>query len=167
MSSSSSCTPCPSLPASGIASPEASAAESNTSADAGQAHWPAVAALSLGVFGLVTAEFLPASLLTAMAADMQVSEGTAGQTVTATALVAAVSAPLVPLLTRNLDRRTVMIALTVLLVASNLITVTTTSLAALMVARLLLGMRWAASGQCQAHSHCGWCPRICSRAPWR
>lgn len=102
------------------------------------------------MFGLVTAEFLPASLLTAMAADMRVSEGTAGQTVTATALVAAVSAPLVPLLTRHLDRRTVMIALTVLLVASNLITVTTASLAALVVARLLLGIAlggfWSMSG---------------------
>ena len=102
------------------------------------------------MFGLVTAEFLPASLLTAMAADMRVSEGTAGQTVTATALVAAVSAPLVPLWTRNLDRRTVMLALTVLLVLSNLITVTTASLPALLLARLLLGIAlggfWSMSG---------------------
>ncbi|KQP05071.1 MFS transporter [Pseudorhodoferax sp. Leaf265] len=115
-----------------------------------QAHWPAVAALALGVFGLVTAEFLPASLLTAMAADLHVSEGTAGQTVTATALVAAVAAPSLPLLTRNLDRRAVMLALTVLLVLSNGLAVAATSLPALLVARVLLGVAlggfWSMSG---------------------
>jgi predicted MFS family arabinose efflux permease len=45
----------------------------------------------LGVFGLITAEFLPASLLTPMAASLGVSEGMAGQAVTATALVALVT----------------------------------------------------------------------------
>ena len=69
------------------------------------AHWAAVVSLALGVFGLVTAEFLPASLLTAMATDLGISNGAAGQTVTATALVAAVAAPALPLLTRRFDRR--------------------------------------------------------------
>ena len=50
--------------------------------------WRAVYSLGLGVFGLITAEFLPASLLTPMAASLGVSEGMAGQAVTATALVA-------------------------------------------------------------------------------
>ncbi|HEY9029302.1 MAG TPA: MFS transporter, partial [Burkholderiaceae bacterium] len=65
--------------------------------------WPAVASLTMGVFGLVMAEFLPASLLTAMASDLGVSDGAAGQAVTATALVGAVAAPSLPLLTRRLD----------------------------------------------------------------
>ena len=73
--------------------------------DDGHAHWSAIASLTLGVFGLVTAEFLPASLLTAMAADLGISAGAAGQTVTATALVGAVAAPSIPLLTRRFDRR--------------------------------------------------------------
>ncbi|RYF69493.1 MAG: MFS transporter, partial [Comamonadaceae bacterium] len=155
--SSSSCSTCPALPLDAAAdcaplsaSDDGRAAPTSAAPASAQAHWPAVAALSLGVFGLVTAEFLPASLLTAMAADLQVSEGTAGQTVTATALVAAVSAPLVPLWTRSLDRRVVMLALTVLLVLSNLITVTTASLPALLLARLLLGIAlggfWSMSG---------------------
>src|SRR5438067_13895135 len=83
------------------------------------ANWPAIASLGLGVFGLVTAEFLPASLLTAMAADLGVSEGAAGQTVTATALVGAIAAPSMPLLTRRFDRRRVMLALSVLLLLAN------------------------------------------------
>ena len=49
----------------------------------------------LGVFALVTAEFLPASLLTPIAADFHISEGVAGQTVTATAAVALVTSLLV------------------------------------------------------------------------
>ncbi len=115
-----------------------------------EANWPAIACLSLGVFGLVTAEFLPASLLTAMATDMGISEGTAGQTVTATALVAAVAAPSIPLLTRRLDRRSVMLAFTLLLVLSNVLAATAGSLAMLMVARVLLGVAlggfWSMAG---------------------
>ena len=43
------------------------------------AHWAAIGSLTLGVFGLVTAEFLPASLLTAISSDLHVSAGAAGQ----------------------------------------------------------------------------------------
>jgi len=104
------------------------------------AHWPAVASLALGVFGLVTAEFLPASLLTPMARDLGVTDGAAGQAVTATALVGAVAAPSIPLLTRNLDRKLVMFALTVLLVVSNAMAAQAQSLAMLLAARVLLGV---------------------------
>lgn len=104
------------------------------------ANWPAVASLTMGVFGLVMAEFLPASLLTAMAADLGVSDGAAGQAVTATALVGAMAAPSLPLLTRRLDRKAVMLAFSLLLVLSNLIAATASSLGLLLVARVLLGI---------------------------
>ncbi|WP_233151617.1 MFS transporter [Pelomonas sp. KK5] len=103
-------------------------------------HWPAVGSMTLGVFGLVMAEFLPASLLTAMAADLGVSDGAAGQAVTATALVGAVAAPSLPLLTRRLDRRLVMLALSLLLVVSNTLAATAGSLGGLLAARVLLGI---------------------------
>ena len=61
--------------------------------DARPEAWAAIVSLSLGVFGLVTAEFLPASLLTRIASDLQVSDGSAGQAVTATAVVAAIAGP--------------------------------------------------------------------------
>lgn len=104
------------------------------------ARWPAVASLAMGVFGLVTAEFLPASLLTPMASDLGVSDGAAGQAVTATALVGAVTAPALPLLTRRFDRRTVLLTLTVLLVISNVLAATAGSLAILLAARVMLGV---------------------------
>jgi len=104
------------------------------------ARWPAIVSLTLGVFGLVTAEFLPASLLTAMAADLRITEGAAGQTVTATALVGAIAAPSIPVLTRRMDRRRVMIALTLALLVSNVIAVFASNLTTLLFARVLLGV---------------------------
>ncbi|MBR0645414.1 MFS transporter [Plastoroseomonas hellenica] len=104
------------------------------------AAWAAVVSLALGVFGLVTAEFLPASLLTPIAADLAVSDGTAGQTVTATALVAAVAAPLVVLGTARIDRRLVVWGLSLLLLASNLMAAFATHVVMLLAARVLLGV---------------------------
>lgn len=115
-----------------------------------KAHWAAIGSLSLGVFGLVTAEFLPASLLTPMAADLGISNGAAGQTVTATAVVGAIAAPALPVLTRRIDRRWVMLALSALLVVSNLMAALASSLPALLLARVLLGVAlggfWSLAG---------------------
>ncbi len=73
-----------------------------------QASWSAVFSLTLGVFGLVTAEFLPASLLTPMARSLDISEALAGQAVTATATVAFFAGLLAAVVTRGLDRRMVL-----------------------------------------------------------
>lgn len=119
---------------------DGNAVPSQPTPTATDAKWPAVASLTLGVFGLVMAEFLPASLLTAMATDLHVSDGAAGQAVTATALVGAVAAPSLPLLTRRLDRRLVMLALSLLLVLSNALAAAAGSLTQLLVARVMLGV---------------------------
>ena len=102
--------------------------------------WPAVVSLSLGVFGLVTAEFLPASLLTRLAHDLGVSDGAAGQAVTATALVAALAGPAVVIGTGRVDRRYVVWGLTLLLILSNLMAAAATSLPMLLLARMVLGV---------------------------
>jgi predicted MFS family arabinose efflux permease len=105
-----------------------------------QPAWGAIVSLSLGVFGLVTAEFLPASLLTPMAKDLSITDGAAGQAVTATALVGAMAAPTIAIVTRQLDRRIVMWALIVLLIISNILVASSTGLATLLSARVLLGV---------------------------
>lgn len=102
--------------------------------------WGAVISLALGVFGLVTAEFLPASLLTPLAQDLGVTEGTAGQAVTATAVVGAIAAPTMAIITKRLDRRLVMWGLTVLLILSNLLAAFASSLPVLLIARIMLGI---------------------------
>jgi predicted MFS family arabinose efflux permease len=101
--------------------------------------WGAVFSMMLGVFGLVTAEFLPASLLTPMAADLRVSEGAAGQAVTATAAMALASSLLIAPATRRLDRRRVLLGFSFLLIVSNLLVAFAPSLPVLLGARLLLG----------------------------
>lgn len=103
------------------------------------AAWSGVLALSLSVFALVTAEFLPASVLTPMAADLKVSLGAAGQAVTATAVVGAFAALLTPVVSSRWDRRYVMLGLLVLLGLSNLLTAVASSLPVLLVARVMLG----------------------------
>ena len=108
-------------------------------AGSGEPAWAAVGSMALGVFALVTAEFLPASLLTPIAADFKISEDTAGQTVTATAAFALLSSLLVTAVIRNLDRRIVMLGFTILLLISNLIAAFALNLPMLLIGRVLLG----------------------------
>jgi len=102
--------------------------------------WAAVFSLAMGVFGLVTAEFLPASLLTPMADALQISEGQAGQAVTVTAGVALFSGLLVPSLTQRLDRRLILLVFSALLIASDVLVAMAPNLSVLLVARVLLGV---------------------------
>lgn len=101
--------------------------------------WSAVFAMSLGVFSLVGAEFLPASLLTPMAEDLGITEGLAGQAVTATAAMGVVASLLVAALTHRIDRRTVLAGFSVLLILSNLVVAFAGSVEVLLAGRLLLG----------------------------
>ena len=102
--------------------------------------WGAVVSMMFGVFGLVTAEFLPASLLTPIARDLGVTEGLAGQAVTATAGVALVTSLLVATATRGIDRRLLLLAFSALLIASNLLVAIAPSLPLLVLGRVLLGV---------------------------
>lgn len=102
--------------------------------------WMAVFSLAMGVFGLLTAEYLPASLLTPMAAELGVSEALAGQAVTVTAVAALFSGLLLPGLTRGIDRRVVLLGFSVLMIASNLLVAFSSSLMVLLVMRILLGI---------------------------
>lgn len=105
-----------------------------------KASWPAVFSLTLGVFSLVTAEFLPASLLTPMAASLGISQSMAGQAVTATAIVALIAALLAAVVTRGMDRRMVLMGFSLLLIASNLLVAAAPNLILLLLARVLLGI---------------------------
>lgn len=105
------------------------------------ANWAAVVSLSLGVFGLVTAEFLPVSLLTPLSADLAVSSGIAGQSITVTALVAAVAAISgVVIGTRSIDRRWTLLGLTTLLIISSTLAAFANGLFMLFASRVLLGI---------------------------
>lgn len=105
----------------------------------GEGSWAPVMALTLGIATLVGSEFLPASVLPAMASDIGVSEGTAGLAVAATAVAGAVTAPTIGVVLPRTDRRTVLVALLALAVLSNAVVAVTPDFPLLLVGRLLLG----------------------------
>ncbi len=111
--------------------------------------WGAVTSMALGVFGLVTAEFLPASLLTPIAAELGITEGAAGQAVTVTAVVGMVASLAITSVAQRIDRRHLMMLFSALLVISNLMVAAAPSLTMLLIGRLLLGVAlggfWAMS----------------------
>ena len=105
-----------------------------------QPAWLAVFSLTMGVFGLLTAEYLPASLLTPIARDLGVSESLAGQAVTVTAVIALFAGLLIPRLTRALDRRIVLLSFTALMIFSNLLVALSSGIVMLLAMRILLGI---------------------------
>jgi DHA1 family purine ribonucleoside efflux pump-like MFS transporter len=111
----------------------------DAAAPAPPAAWLAVFSLAFGAFGLVTAEFLPVSLLTPMAAELGVSVGTVGQAITATAVVAAIAGPLSILGAGRMDRRKIVWGLMALLVLSGVLSACASTIAVLLLARGLLG----------------------------
>lgn len=102
--------------------------------------WPAVATVAAGTFTVVTSEMLPVGLLTPVGGSLAVSEGTAGLTLTVTGLVAALSAPLVTAAVGQIDRRTVLCGLLVLLAAANVLAAWSPDFAVMTAARVLVGV---------------------------
>ncbi|MEO3887614.1 MFS transporter [Nonomuraea sp. B5E05] len=105
-----------------------------------QARWLAVTSVAVGTFTIVTSEMLPVGLLTAIAADLRVSDGTAGLMMTAPGLVAAVAAPLLAVATRRVDRRVTLLGLMALLAVANLAGALAQSHVVMMAARVLTGV---------------------------
>ncbi|MFH8679073.1 MFS transporter [Streptomyces lydicus] len=102
--------------------------------------WPAVGALAAATFTVVTSEMLPVGLLSPIGRELRVSDGTAGLTLTATGLVAAVAAPLLPLLAGRRDRRVVLAFLMGTLAVANLLAAYASDIAVLLAARVLVGL---------------------------
>lgn len=105
-----------------------------------KSHWCGIWALTLGVSGLMIAEFLPAGVLTPMASDLGITEGMAGQSVTATSVFAVIASLMIAYLTRKYNRKNVLIFLSILLVISNVIAALTPNLTFLLFGRVLLGL---------------------------
>ncbi|MFC7789957.1 MFS transporter [Microbacterium sp. MAHUQ-60] len=102
--------------------------------------WGGVVSLGLGIFSIAMSQFLPTSLLPLIAEGLQVSIGAAGQSFTATAIAATLSALFIPVMLSRSDRRRVMLGLTALAVIGNVLTALTPGLAVLLLARCVLGV---------------------------
>lgn len=102
--------------------------------------WIAVGVLTLATFLVVTSEMLPVGVLTPMADGLGISAGATGSSLTITGLVSAVTAPVVPRLLRDLDRRIVLAVAMVVLAVANALTAIAEGFAMLVVSRIILGI---------------------------
>lgn len=102
--------------------------------------WVAVAALALCVGTLIASEFMPVSILTPIAADLRLTEGAAGQAISVSGLFAVITSLSITTLTRDLDRRVLLLGLTVLMLVSGMLVAFAPNYAVLMVGRALLGV---------------------------
>ena len=102
--------------------------------------WSAVFALTLCVGTLIASEFMPVSLLTSIAAGLHITEGQAGQTIAVSGLFAVITSLTISTLTRGIDRRAILLALTLLMVVSGLIVAFAPNAVAFMAGRALIGV---------------------------
>ncbi|MCH4246703.1 MAG: MFS transporter [Acinetobacter populi] len=105
-----------------------------------QGSWLAILSVALSAFALVTGEFLAVGVLNEIAHDFQISIGTAGWTVTITAITGMFSALLIPLSAKSLDRRYLLLILMVIMVIANLLTALASNFTLVLLGRLLLGI---------------------------
>ncbi|MEU0936845.1 MFS transporter [Embleya sp. NPDC005971] len=106
---------------------------------AGARSWLAVTTIAAGTFTVVGTEMLPVGLLTPISQGLHVSEGTTGLAMTPAAVVAGLAAPLVLVAAGRVDRRIVLAAMMLVLLAANTISALAPNFATLLVARLLVG----------------------------
>ncbi|MFI6027316.1 MFS transporter [Amycolatopsis magusensis] len=101
---------------------------------------PAVFCVMLGIFSLVTSEILPIGLLTPIARDFGVSDGTAGLMMTLPGVLAAIAAPVVTTAAGRLDRRKLLCALVLVLAFADFLAAVAPSYAVMLVSRVLVGL---------------------------
>ncbi|MFJ9720644.1 MFS transporter [Streptomyces sp. NPDC101213] len=102
--------------------------------------WPAVVAVMLGIFSIVTTEILPIGLLTRIGADFTVSDGMAGLMMTMPGFLAAIAAPVVTLATARIDRRLMLCVLMALLAGANFLAAAAPDYWLVLVSRVVVGI---------------------------
>jgi len=104
------------------------------------AYWSGVFAMSLCVFALVASEFMPVSLLTPIASDLRITEGMAGQGIAISGAFAVLTSLTISALAGTMDRKKLLLALTVLMGISGAIVAMAPNYVAYMVGRALIGV---------------------------
>lgn len=102
--------------------------------------WGAVFALSLAAFVLVASEFMPVSLLTPIAADMHITEGQAGLGISVSGLFALFASLLTASVAARVDRKPLLLALTLLMIVSGTVVAFSPNYWVFMVGRALIGV---------------------------
>lgn len=96
--------------------------------------------MTLCVFALIASEFMPVSLLTPMAADLQVSEGMAGQGIAISGAFAVLTSLSISALAGGMNRKTLLLALTALMAVSGAVVALASTYLVYMIGRALIGV---------------------------
>jgi predicted MFS family arabinose efflux permease len=104
------------------------------------AHWGGVFAMSLCVFALIASEFMPVSLLTPIASELHVSEGQAGQAIAISGAFAVLTSLFISSVAGSIDRKALLLALTVVMAISGTIAATAPNYMIFMIGRALIGV---------------------------
>jgi len=96
--------------------------------------------LTLAAFAIGTAEFVIAGILPEVASSLRITEGQAGNLITAYALTIVVAGPILTLWLARFEKRNVLIGLMALFIAGNLIGAVTTSYSVLLISRVIAGL---------------------------
>jgi predicted MFS family arabinose efflux permease len=102
--------------------------------------WSAVFALSLCASTLIASEFMPVSLLTPIATGLHLTEGQAGQAISVSGLFAVLTSLFISGATRGVDRRSLLLWLTGLMLVSGVVVTFAPNYAILIGGRALLGI---------------------------
>ncbi|SEF04924.1 Predicted arabinose efflux permease, MFS family [Pseudomonas palleroniana] len=102
--------------------------------------WAAVFAMSLAAFALVASEFMPVSLLTPLAADLQISEGQAGQGISVSGLFALLTSLVIAAVAARVDRKRLLLGLTLLMILSGTVVALAPDYRVFMLGRVLIGV---------------------------
>ncbi|MCO7631691.1 MFS transporter [Pseudomonas guariconensis] len=113
---------------------------SNDQTQAPIAHWSGVFAMSLCVFALIASEFMPVSLLTPIAADLQVTEGMAGQGIAISGVFAVLTSLSISALAGGMNRKTLLLLLTGVMALSGAVVALAPNYLVYMVGRALIGV---------------------------
>lgn len=102
--------------------------------------WSGVFAMAVCAFALVASEFLPVSLLTPIASDLQVTEGMAGQGIAISGTFAVLTSLFISSLAGSLNRKTLLQGLTAAMGVSGAIVALAPDYLTYMLGRALIGV---------------------------
>ena len=103
-------------------------------------NWNGVFAISLCVFALIASEFMPVSLLTPLAHDLGITEGTAGQGMTISGVFAVLTSLCIRRLAGTLNRKFILLALTALMGLSAMLVALAPNYLIFMLGRAMIGV---------------------------
>lgn len=104
------------------------------------AHWSGVFAMTLCVFVLIASEFMPVSLLTPIASELHITEGLAGQGIAISGALAVLTSLTISHIAGDLNRKYLLLGLTVLMAISGLVIAMAPSYPVYMLGRALIGV---------------------------